>query len=461
MPDPRTIEDLSPQIDALVRERMAHAPVPGVGVGVTRGDKLALYRSYGKADISTGREPGPQTISRVASITKTFTATAILRLRDASLLSLDDPLVLHIPEFAVANAAAGPLEDVTVRRMLTHHSGLATEHPDIDWDTPGFPAMRHVLDTMDRVRVAIPQDSAWKYSNLAFSLLGEVVTRLSGRPYIEYVLSEIIRPLGLRNTAFELSGEQQALKAEGYSPPLPGQQGWRIAPNAPLNGFASAGQLHSNAEDLAKWIAFQAGALEAPEVLSPQTRAEMHRPIYVAPDWSSGQCLGWRAPRRGERVYINHGGGIHGFASNIGFNVPAKTGVIVLANTWPALWPYELVYEIADMVIDALGPVETPVAPGPAVAAAGRPLNEYEGRFFAEPGVYVTVKSEAGRILLTRPEAGDYTLHAPATLAQTPAEDSFTVIDGRGAGETAVFGRDESGGVATFRLGGFKYRRVG
>lgn len=459
MPDSNSLREISEKIDRLVQSHMDAAPVPGVAVGVTRGEELALFRSFGNSNLASGAQADKTTISRVASITKTFTATAIMRLRDASLLSLDDPLVLYLPEFAVANAVEGSLEDVTIRRALTHYSGLSTEHPDLDWDTPEFPSMRHVLDNIDRVQTVIPQDSAWKYSNLAFSLLGEVVARLSGQSYIDYVNAEIIGPLGLVNTAFDLSAEQSARKAEGYSPPLPGDSGWRIAPNAHLNGFSSAGQLQSNTEDLAKWIAFQIGAISAPEVLSSQTLAEMHQPVYIENDWAYGQCLSWRAIRCGERVFVNHGGGVHGFASNICFNIPSKTGVIVLANTWPAIWPYELAYEIGDMVIDALGPVDPQTNNSEHLTDDS--FAELEGRYFAEPGVYVTVNSVSGGISLTRPESGDYTLHAPAFLESATAPDTFRVSNGRGAGETAEFSRDDKGVVTSFRLGGFKYNRAG
>jgi CubicO group peptidase (beta-lactamase class C family) len=464
MPPAKPLEKLTPQIDALIQKRLASAPVPGLSVGIARGGELAWYGAYGAAELKSGRKPDAQTISRVASITKTFTATAIMQLRDASLLTLDDPVVLHLPEFAVVNARAGALEAVTIRRMLTHYSGLSTEHPDLDWDTPDFPSMRHILDNLDKVEVVIPQDSAWKYSNLAFSLLGEVISRLSGKPYMDYVRSEVIGPLGLQNTVFNLSPAQKKLKAEGYSPPLPGAQGSRIAANEHTNGFASAGQLHSNTEDLAKWIAFQFGeGSNAGKVLAAQTRAEMHRPQYISPDWSSGQCLGWRCARVRERVFINHGGGIHGFASSICFNVPAKTGAIVLANTWPVTWPYELSLELADFVIEQAGPVEASPAKAAATAAAptaAGDLSQYAGRYFAEPGVYVRVEASGSALRLMQPVPGEYALHAPATLTPSEEQDAFRVVDGRGAGELAVFGRDGGGKVTSFRLGGFLYRRV-
>ena len=258
------------EVHALIEAELSAAPVPGAAVGIVRDGELAAFVSHGVADMESGAAPTSRSIARVASVTKTFTATAIMQLRDASLLALDDPLLLHIPEFTGAQAVAAPLEGVTIRRMLTHHSGLSTEHPDLDWDTPDFPTREHLMDSLDMIKVVIPQDSQWKYSNLAYGLLGEVVSRLSGKPYMEYVHDEIIGPLGMANTVYDLSAEQQKMKMTGYSPPLPGETDLRVAPVGHLKGFSPAGQLQTNVEDLAKWIGFQTGG--GPEsVLSRQS----------------------------------------------------------------------------------------------------------------------------------------------------------------------------------------------
>ncbi|MDA1175019.1 MAG: serine hydrolase [Chloroflexi bacterium] len=112
MPAPELPESLQPEIDALVEAELASSPAPGVAVGVVRDGSLSLFRSYGASDLERGDKPTARSIARVASVTKTFTATAIMQLRDMSLLELDDPLLLHIPEFTVAQAIAGPLDDL-------------------------------------------------------------------------------------------------------------------------------------------------------------------------------------------------------------------------------------------------------------------------------------------------------------------------------------------------------------
>lgn len=435
------------------------ATVPGGAFGIVRDGKLAGFLSHGVADIESGAAPTERSIARVASVTKTFTATAIMQLRDASLLALDDPLLLHIPEFTAAQAITAPLEGVTIRRMLTHYSGLSTEHSDVDWGMPDFPTLEHVMDSLDLIKVVIPQDSQWKYSNLAYSLLGEVVTRLSGKPYIQYVQDEIIGALALENTAFDLSPEQQKLKMTGYSPPLPGDSDPRVAPIGHLNGLSAAGQLQTNVEDLAKWIGFQLGNGPV-SVLSKQSLVEMQKPAYVADDWSSGQGLGWRAVRKGERVYWNHGGALHGFSTSVVFNVPARTGVIALLNTWPIDMTSDLALSIAEIVIETLGPA------GPIVSLESSSLEsdpvpgEYDGSYWAEPGVPLIVQGTKTGIAFVSPGKSKLSLHTPAILEPSGEPDGFTVVNGRGAGETAVFHRDESDQPVGFSLGGFKYKKI-
>lgn len=461
------LNSLDLTIAEMVSASMSRDRIPGLSVGIVRGGSLAAYYSAGTRQLGTDLPPTAQTISRVASITKTFTATAILQLRDIGQLELDDPLLVHLPDFTVALARHGTLEGVTLRRMMTHYSGLRTEHPLTDWDTPSFPTTDELLDGLAGIEVVIPQDSQRKYSNLAVGLLGHVIEQVSGIPYERYIYEEITGPLGLNNTRFELDPEQADLKATGYSHPVPGSDELREAPYAPLRGIAAAGQLHSSVEDLAKWMSFQfsSGRKTHPsKVLDAATLAEMHRPVYVSDDWTTGQAIGWRMNRRGGLVMHEHGGGIQGFASSMVFNIRAQTGVIVLANIWPAPTPYVLAEDLAELVIRELGPVEERVESVLEEVSQDR-AEPYVGRYRAEPGVYVdVVHDDAGPGFgLGAPTQGDYTLHGPAALRVDPAvgdQHAFRVEGGRGAGELAEFSLSETGTAKSFRLGGFVYRRV-
>ena len=173
------------------------------------------------------------TLFRVASITKTFTATAIVQLRDQGKLRLDDPLVKHIPEFGAVDNPFGPIEDVTLRRVASHSSGLMGEPPLDHWSTLRFPTREEWLAVLPQVRIAIPPGSAFKYSNLGYTLLGEVIERLAGQPYVEYMREAIFEPLGMASSAYELTDELRPRAAPGHMP-HPFEDGAEPAPPSPL-----------------------------------------------------------------------------------------------------------------------------------------------------------------------------------------------------------------------------------
>ena len=114
--------------DYVEEVRLAHR-IPGIAVGMVCGSELAWFKGFGETELGNGEAPDEYSIFRVASNTKTVTATALMMLQESSMLSLDDPLLLYIPEFTSAAGIAGDLEDVTLRRMTAHYSGLTTEHP--------------------------------------------------------------------------------------------------------------------------------------------------------------------------------------------------------------------------------------------------------------------------------------------------------------------------------------------
>ena len=454
--------ELASQFDEIVEKNFDHERDAGLAAAIIVDGEIAWFKGIGRADLEAGRPPDRLTTSRVASITKTFTATAIMKLRDAGMLELEDPLVLHIPEFAAARALAGTLEGVTIKRLLTHHSGLSTEPPLPTWAKPEFPGMDRIIDAISDAEVVIPQDSRWKYSNFAFGLLGEVVHRLTGKSYAEYVGSEIIRPLGLDYTTFEIDEVGPGRMATGYVPAVPPGSGLRNAPYAHLEGLTSAGQLHSNVHDLARWVGFHTAAIDSP-VLGRKSLDEMHRPVYISPDWSWGQALAWRAHRRGDRVYQEHGGGIHGYSSQVVFNKPARMGAITLANVWPPAPRDSVAMALLDAAIDAAGDRgsgQKPESPGPELP---QEIDKFTGAYFAEPYVAVDLTRQGNALRLEPGSADTMNLHAPCDLAVGRAGGGLEirVVNGRGAGEVLDFQFGPDGTVTGFLLGGFMYEKTG
>ena len=156
----------------LVLEAQRAGRLPSVSAAVFRGGELVWNEAVGLADVEQGVEASPDTQYAVASITKTFTAASILQLRDEGKLDLEDPLAKHLPEAAHGTP--------TLRRMLAHASGLQREPPGEIWETLAFPEEEELLRGLEEAEQVLPPMAAWHYSNLAYSLLGVVVARVSG-----------------------------------------------------------------------------------------------------------------------------------------------------------------------------------------------------------------------------------------------------------------------------------------
>lgn len=456
------IETVVPDLNARLERIVARERLPGLAVGIVGDQELIWSGGFGHADRQAARIPDRQTLFRVASITKTFTAAAIVQLRDEGRLSLDDPLQAQIPEFAAVRVRAGALERVTLRRLLAHHSGLATEAPFPCWDALEFPSREAILAAMPEIEIAIPQDAAFKYSNLAFGLLGEVIARISGLPYQQYLHSKILKPLGMHSSVLELTGELKARMAIGYYPRR-FDDDFEPAPYVLLGGVAACGQLHSSVEDLARWLALQFRTGDVPragaQVLSGATLEEMHRPLYLEPDWSLGHCLGWRATRAGNHVYHGHGGGIHGFASYVLFSKPHKLGVICLANVWPHTGLAGAATEIAESLLSAGWKAPAPSRPASPVRTPPD-LERIVGLYEASPGIFVAIAWREGQLRMEKTPLSDYMVHAPAILEPTEDPAAFLVRGGRAAGERAMFRFAADGHAQSFALCGCVYRKM-
>jgi CubicO group peptidase (beta-lactamase class C family) len=453
-------EGLIEKIEGLARQKLADHRLPGLALGVVRENQLIWFGGFGRQNLDRTEAPHQDSLARIASVTKTFTTTAILQLRDEGKLGLEDPLSRHIPEFAKVNVRAGEMSKVTLRRLLTHHSGLVTEAPLPGWQALNFPTMASLLEALAETEIVIDQDAAWKYSNLAFALLGEVVHRVLGVPYERYVKVNILDPLGMGSTVFDLDDDSRQKFLTGYGP-TPYQDYPSQAAYAHLNGLSAAGQLHSSVADLARWVAFQfreaGGDRGTEQVLSGRSLSEMHRPVYMAADWSSGQCLGWRATRIGDRVYHNHGGGIHGFATQVCFNVPRKTGVIQFINMWPPSGGQELAMEVLELLLS--GSVTAQEIPQATLSPVPGIYEDFLGPYLAEPGIWVSVEWRDGNLRLVVPAGQAYSLHAPAVLLPDGVNDTFRVVGGRGAGEQVVFER-HNGRVSHYELGAFVFKKL-
>ena len=315
--------------DAWVNEQMLYRHLPGLAVGIVVDQDLVWAKGYGHADLDKRLPVTAQTLFRMASHTKMFTACAIMQLRDAGKLRLDDPVAKYLPWFRMAPAAAGD-PPVRIEDLLSHSGGLPREAASPYWVTFQCPSRADVERTVSAQTAAYAPQVRWKYSNLGFTLAGRVVEAVSGDSWADYVEAHILRPLGM--TASSINQPSAAL-ATGYGREMP-DGSRRKMPFSDTRGLAPAAGLTSNLEDMARFVSlqFRTGPAGGAQILSGHTLREMHRPRFLQTDWSGGWGLGFSVTRRDGQTFVGHGGSLAGYKSNTSIDLDHKIGVIVLAN---------------------------------------------------------------------------------------------------------------------------------
>ncbi|MGD0064328.1 MAG: serine hydrolase domain-containing protein [Streptosporangiaceae bacterium] len=424
--------------------------LPGAAAGVVHGDELAWAAGAGFADTGSRAPSQPGTLYRIASITKTFTGTAIMQLRDAGRLDLDDPAVAYLPELRGAVSPFAAIEAVTIRRMLSHESGLATEPPGTDWSVPAYqgdPAL--TLADPDRIVLMVPPNAQHKYSDLAYQLLGEIVTRVSGIAYPRYVRELILDPLGMAATGFEpLAGPLLDRRATGY-----GRRAFsdELDPAPPMSPVWAEGGLWSGVEDLARWISFQLRAhteraANSP-VLAAASRREMHKPRYLADDgWTQAWGISWCANRRDDVSWIQHSGWLPGFTTSICFDPGTGVGAIALLNGTSG--PADLALELASIARRLARSAPPPItAPAPTPAKYRPLLGIYTP---SDLGSWVMLLEwRDGQLAFTSPDLPTW----QQVLEPTGDADVFIAAPGSDfSGEKVIFQRRADGYASSVLL---------
>jgi CubicO group peptidase (beta-lactamase class C family) len=318
-------------LDAWIAANVAQREQPGLSIGIVHDQDLIWAKGYGFADVQKKMPATPSTLYRIPSISKLFTSTAILQLRDGGKLRLDDPVASRLPWFSIkaVEADAGP---VTIRHLLTHTSGLPREAEGVNWSDLTFPAREAMVRALPAQQAAYPIETEWKYSNLALSLAGEIVAAVSGEPWDRYVERSILGPLGMSRTRVLPAADMPGL-AVGYRRRVPGG-GREVEPFVDIGAESPAGSLASNVEDLARFasLQFRDGPAGGAQILKGSTLREMHRVHWLRPDWQSGWGLGFAVRRVGNQVRIGHGGSLPGHRCQVELAPVEKLAVIVLTN---------------------------------------------------------------------------------------------------------------------------------
>ncbi|MBC7250458.1 MAG: beta-lactamase family protein [Anaerolineae bacterium] len=321
-------------IDAYVEGEMRRLKIPGVSMAIVEGDQIVHLRGFGQAR-PDGEVPTPQTPFFIGSLTKSFTALAVMQLVEAGKIDLDAPVQRYLPWFRVADPQASA--QMTVRHLLNQTSGLPTSSGEIqlaDFDDRPDATERQARALSELV-LTRPVGSAFEYSNSNYNLLGLIIEAASGESYADYIQKHIFTPLDMSHSYTSPTTAKQNGLAMGH-------QYWFAlpfaAPNIPTPyGSLPSGQLISSAEDMARYMSalLNGGYYGDVQILSDAGIAELHRGVadFSVMGISLGQYgMGWFADSIGQTKLVWHNGTTPDFAAYMALLPEQKKGVVLLFN---------------------------------------------------------------------------------------------------------------------------------
>ncbi len=351
-----------PAVDSVMRRFMERSRVPGIAYGIIVDGKLLHVAAHGLRDVPGKAPVDTSSVFRIASMTKSFTALAILQLRDAGKLSLDTPAEQYVPQLKKLRYATSDAPRITVRHLLSHAAGFPEDNP---WGDQQLSASDDDLSRM--IERGIPFSNtpgvAYEYSNFGFAILGRIVVNVSGMPYAQYIQQKVLRPLGMTSTTLEARDVPASRLAHGYRL----QDGaWLEEAQLPDGSFGAMGGMLTSSADLSRWVGLMLSAwpprdgAESP-VLKRSSLREMQQVWRFAPGSVTRLANGTMSMNGGGYAYglrasqnclfnhiVAHSGGLPGFGSQMRWLPEYGVGIIALGNLTYTSWgaPIDAAYEV-------------------------------------------------------------------------------------------------------------------
>lgn len=309
-------------VDSLAVALLDGGPAAGMSVAVVHGPDTLVWEGYGEADLELDVPATPETVYRIASVTKQFTAAAVLRQVEAGRIALDDTVHAYLPELPFAGSG------ITIRHLLSHTAGIP-RYAEVDGLIEAIhrdPGHEAFLASMASASLDFPPGTDWRYTNSAYYVLGMVLEEVTGEPYDRHVAEQLAAPLGLRDTRYCWTTPLIEDRAEGYA-----VEDGELVNEDPLEMALpyAAGALCSTVGDLVAWTR----ALFSGEVVGREGLERMTTPLTLPDTVETGYGFGVRVDSlEGQRVFF-HSGGINGFASHLSHYPETDLTIAVLINT--------------------------------------------------------------------------------------------------------------------------------
>jgi CubicO group peptidase (beta-lactamase class C family) len=330
------------KVDQMIAAAMTEFEVPGLAIAVVSNNQLLFAKGYGVRDITSNQPVTAETLFGIASNTKAFTAAALAMLIDQGKLSWDDKVIRHIPEFQLFDTYAS--REMTIRDLLSHRSGLGLGAGDLlIWpDTDKSTA--EIIAALRFIKPANSFRAEYAYNNLMFVVAGEVVARVSGKSWQEFIETELFNPIGMQQTAASYSriSASNQNRAVGH---IPLDNKLHRYPLDYLEDFRGAGAIASNVAEMSLWLRTQLANGITPDgnrLFSAEQQQQMwqlHIPAPVAADnfrstrqQFAGYGLGWSMDDYFGYKRLSHGGGILGMVSQVTLIPEQQLGIVILTN---------------------------------------------------------------------------------------------------------------------------------
>jgi CubicO group peptidase (beta-lactamase class C family) len=403
-------------IDRLFEEYHLDAHVPGLVYGVVADGRLVHVRSLGVQEVETGRPVTADTLFRIASMTKAFTALSVLKLRDDGRLSLEAAAEIYLPELRGWSRPTGDSRPIRVRDLLSHTAGFVTDDPWGDRQTP-MPEDEFTALLRAGLPFTRPTGTAMEYSNLGYAMLGRIVANVTKGDYRAYVEEVLLRPLGMSASGFVVDEAPRERRALGYRWE---DEAWRLEPTLAHGAFGAMGGLQTSAHDYARYVAWLLAAWPPRDAADdgPVRRAT----VRELAEGSNFPRVRQRAGRSGANacrqaatygmgmiaasdcdlgLTLSHGGGYPGYGSHVLLLPEYGVGIFAFANRTYA-GPSGPVWDAAVALHQAGLLKARPVPVSEALAAAYRAA----ATIYAKGDVKAAAEALAMNVLLDRSAEG-------------------------------------------------------
>lgn len=370
------IKEITPAIQKLIEEHARIRHIPGIVYGIVVDDELIVASATGLINLEKKFPATTQSCFRIASMTKSFTAMAIMKLRDEGKLSLSDPVANYIPEMSGLEYLTSDAPTIDIENLLTMTAGFPEDNPWGDRQLDESDQM--LIDLIaEGISFSNPSSYQYEYSNTGYALLGIIISRVSGKSYQEYIRENILQPLSMVHTYWEYDSVPENQLALGYRWE---DDQWKLEPMLHDGSFGAMGGLITSIEDFSKYVSFHLSAWPPRSEsdngpVKRSTLREMHTPqfasIYAdATDLHGDPCAVTSGYGYGlgitkdchEMKWISHGGALPGFGSNYVFFPDYGVGLMAFGNlTYTTPWPLTEIRKLLFETIE-LQPRQLPVS---------------------------------------------------------------------------------------------------